>query len=299
MGGSSADAWRSNQKALRTLADLGLVETPTDETVSLHPAIRTWLYQQLPLDRRAELHLAAAAHHAERSRFTMAAHHYIQAGRPEIALWTWYNHRQQESSKEGGAALEMFIPLMQTALPDLEDQRVLALLMAQLCSPAGRTQEGLAALAGVTWSQASLGSAQAHQLRAELLTDVGEIDQALAEYRHSLESVRNLRSTQEINLRTHIGRRALWYLHDLPQARHEVAQARLISNCFKVISKIRLATMRLRALITPMRLPRLCRAPPTTSAPSCTRCWASSSRYAHLELAVEHIQGWSLLPGGR
>ena len=222
----------------------------------------------------------------------MAAHHYIQAGRPEMALWTWYNHRQQEIEQgQGGAALEMFTPLMQTALPNLEDQRVLALLMAQLCSPAGRTQEGSAALAGVTWSPASLGSAQAHQLRAELLTDVGEIDQALAEYRHSLESVRNLRSTQEINLRTHIGRRALWYLHDLPQARHEVAQARLDLELLQgEIEDTAGNYEAARTHYTNALAQAMQGATDHQRAKLHEVLGILEARYAHLELAVEHIQ---------
>ncbi|MFN8468607.1 MAG: hypothetical protein U0X20_23815 [Caldilineaceae bacterium] len=227
-GPAQCSARRWDPKALRSLSNLGLVEMQPPEAVSLHPAIRAWLYQQLPLDRRAELHLAAATELAERSHFTAAAHHYMAAGQPELALWTWYQHRQEEVEQgQGGAALEIFAPLLQTTLADPADQRVLALLIAQLSSPVGRTEEGLAALASVAWPPSAPSSAQAHQLRAELLTDRGEIDRALAEYRRSLESIGSLRATEEIKLRAHIGRRALWYLHDLPQARQEVKQARL------------------------------------------------------------------------
>lgn len=150
---------------------------------------------QLPLDRRSELHLCAANQLAERSRFTLAAHHYVQAGQPAMALWTWYNHRQQEIAQgQGSAALELFLPLLQTALPNAEDQRVLALLIAQLGNPVGQAQTGLAALNRLAWSDHSPSSARAQQLHAELLTDIGEIDEALAEYRRSLEAVHSLRS---------------------------------------------------------------------------------------------------------
>jgi hypothetical protein len=203
-------------KGLASLAALGLVETPAPETVSLHPAVGAWLYGQLPHDQRAELHLAAAHALAERSRFTAAAYHYIEAGQPALALWTWYSHRQGEIEQgQGGAARELFVPLLQAELAAPEDRQVLALLVAQLSSPAGRTAEGLAALDAVAWPPETLTHARAQQLRAELLSDVGEIDRALAEYRRSLESVSSLRATEEIGLRTHIGRRALWYLHDL------------------------------------------------------------------------------------
>jgi tetratricopeptide (TPR) repeat protein len=227
-GPAPRPTWHGSQRALRSLAELGLLETPTPETASLHPAIGAWLYQQLPRDRQAALHLAAAEQFAARSRFTAAAHHYMAAGEPALALWTWHRHRQGEIEQgQGGAALELFAPLRQAALSHPEDQRVLALVLAELSSPAGRTEDGLAALDAVAWPPAAPSSARAHQLRAELLTDVGEIDRALAEYRRSLEIAGSLRATEEVSLRAHIGRRALWYLHDLPQARREVQGARL------------------------------------------------------------------------
>jgi tetratricopeptide (TPR) repeat protein len=111
-------------------------------------------------------------------------------------------------------------------LPAPEDQRALALLLAELWGPAGRSAEGLAALDHVAWPPRQPSAARAHELRGELLADLGEIDQALAEYRRSLEDVTQLRATLEIRLRTSLGRRALVYLRDFDQARNEVAQAR-------------------------------------------------------------------------
>lgn len=221
-------AWSAHRTALGGLVELGLVDAVTADSVELHPAVKSWLYQQLPLDRRAELHLMAATVYAEYSRFTAAAYHYIQAGRPDLALWTWYNHRASEIDQgQSAAALELFAPLMQAQFANEADQRMLALLLAELCGPAGRTQEGLAALASASWPAAAPSTVQARKLHAELYTDLGEIDRALEEYRRSLESVTSLRSTEVVNLHSSIGRRALWHLHDLPRARREVAHARL------------------------------------------------------------------------
>lgn len=291
-GPAPRDGWRSNQKTLRTLIDLGLIEAPTPETVSLHEAIKSWLYQQLPSDRRAALHLAAATTLAERSQFTRAAYHYLQADQPAMALWTWYNHRQQEIAQgQRGAALELFTPLTQTTLPTGEDQRVLALLMATLCGHAGRTQEGLGALERTTWSPATPSMAQAHQLRADLLTDLGEIDRALAEYRSSLETIRQLRLTQEANLRTHIGRRALWYLHDLPQARNEVAQARLDLELLQgEIEDTAGNYLAARTHYTNALTQAAQGATDHTRAKLHEVLGTLEARYAHLEAAVEHIQ---------
>lgn len=291
-GSAPHDGWRTNLRALRTLIDLGLVDTPTQESISLHPAIKSWLLHQLPQDRLAELHLAAANLLAERSLFTVAAHHYLQAGQPEMALWTWYNHRQEEIAQgQGSAALEMFTPLTHTTLPNLEDQRVLALLMAQLCSPAGRAQEGLAALDSVTWSPASPSGAQAHQLRAELLSDVGEIDRSLAEYRRSLESLHNLRLTQTVNVHTNIARRALWYVHDLSQARNEANQARLDLELLQGEIEDMAGNYAAARMHYTNALAQVGQSTNDHKRAKLHEVLGIlESRYAHLEAAVEHIQ---------
>jgi tetratricopeptide (TPR) repeat protein len=220
-------AWRTSQRSIRTLIELGLAEVIGADRLALHPALRATLYQQLPPERKNDLHRAAAVVCTEHGLFTQAAAHYVQGGSPELALWTWYTRRQQEISQgQAGAALAIFAPLAQAPLPALEDQRALALLLAELWGPAGRAQEGLAALAHASWAPHQPSTARAHELRGELLADLGDTEHALAEYRRSLEDVTQLRATQEIRLHTAIGRRALVYLRDHTQARSEVAQAR-------------------------------------------------------------------------
>ena len=227
-GSAPRDAWRSSQKAIQALRSLGLVEVGGSDGLLLHPAFRDLLYQQLPPGRRQELHLAAANLLAERSRFTTAAWHYIQGGRPEMALWTWFVHRQQEIDQgQASAALALFAPLAQTPLPTFEDQQALALLLAPLYARAGRAQEGLALMDKAPWPPAAPRAVHAHALRGELLAETGAIDQALAEYRRSLDSITKLRTTQEIDLRLDMGRRALVFLGDNEQARQEALQARL------------------------------------------------------------------------
>jgi tetratricopeptide (TPR) repeat protein len=168
---------------------------------------------------------------------------------------------------------------------------VLALLLAQLCGPAGRTQDGLDALARVTWPTSAQSTAYAYALRGELLTDIGEIDRALAEYRRSLESVAALRATQEIDLRINIGRRALEYLGDAQQARGEVLHARFdlevlqgeIENALGNYDVARAhytnALSLGSSLASEHRLAKLHEALGILEA-----------RYAHLEAAIEHIQ---------
>ena len=227
-GPAPQDAWRSGQKHLRSLQQLGLVNATGADAVTLHPALGDLLYRQLPPAQRMELHLAAALLLAERGRFTTAAWHYIEGGRPELAVWTWYTHRQHEIEQgQAGAARQLFLPLAQSTLPTADDQRVLALLLAPLLARAGQAQEGLMLLEGVTWPAESPTAALAHAARGELLAEVGDIDRSLAEFRRSLESIGQQQATRAANLHINIGRRALVYLGDRTQAQREAMQAQL------------------------------------------------------------------------
>lgn len=227
-GSAPRDAWRSQQKGLTTLLTLGLVETIGGDGITLHPAFRELLYSQLPATQRQALHLAAAQLLAERSRFTAAAWHYIQGGRPEMAIWSWYTHRDQEINQgQVSAALELFAPLVQTPLPTFADQQALALLLAPLYARAGRAQEGLQVMEQTTWPTTGPSTVQAHTLRGTLLAETGDIDRALAEYRRSLDKISKLRATQELEIHLEIGRRALVYLGDIGETTTAVQQAQL------------------------------------------------------------------------
>ncbi|MCX6048409.1 MAG: tetratricopeptide repeat protein [Chloroflexi bacterium] len=291
-GNAPRDAWRTSHKAVRTLLDLGLVETLSTDKIGLHPALRALLYQQLSAERKIELHLAAASVLAERSRFTAAARHYMLGGQPNMAIWTWYVHRQTEINQgQASAALEIFAPLGQRPLARPDDQRALALLLAQLYSLAGRAQEGLAVLDQALWSPDSLSTAQAQERRGDLLTDTGEIERALAEYRRSLESVTNLRATQEIHLRLNIGRRTLWYMRDSEQARNQVLQARFDLEVLQGEIEDAAGHYTAARLHYTNALPL---AAQLTSEHHLAKLHEGlgilESRYAHLETAVEHIQ---------
>ncbi|HMN28896.1 MAG TPA: hypothetical protein PKE45_12165 [Caldilineaceae bacterium] len=226
-GSAPRAGWRAGQKTIRTLVELGLVAEIGADRLALHPALRPLFYQLLPPDRQRDLHLAAAAVCSEQALFTQAARHYLQGGRPELALWTWYTYRQQEISQgQAGAALALFAPLAADRWPVAEDQRALALLLAELSGPAGHTAEGLAALDRVHWLPHQPSTVRAHELRGALLADLGEIDRSLAEYRRSLEVINTLRATQTIHLHSAIARRALVYLGERELARMEVTEAR-------------------------------------------------------------------------
>ena len=223
--GAPASVWRRSRVALRTLLELDLVEALPGDRVILHPALQTSLTTRLDGERRQALHLAAAAIYAERGMATQAARHYVLGGAAEMAVWHWYHARRAERLQgQTGAALALFRPLPGT-LATANDERVLALLLAELTSFTGESAGGLAVLEQITWPADSSLSVRAHELRGELLADVGEIERSLAEYRRSLEGYQTLEAAHGVHLRTALGRRALVYQRDLATARRESRQA--------------------------------------------------------------------------
>ncbi|MEM7130430.1 MAG: tetratricopeptide repeat protein [Chloroflexota bacterium] len=222
------NGWQRTKKQLATLLDLGLATKLGVDNVALHPALRNLVYQQLPHTRRVELHLAAGNLLAERGCFTAAAWHYIQGEQPEMGIWTWYSHQQQEVDQGfGSAALDLFAPLAHEKLSRNDDQRALALLLTPLLKRAGRYKEGLDLLEQVYWSKASVSGIMAYDMKGELLAEDGRIEQSLQTFRKGLESLRHLRSTQEVEFHLQIGRRLFARLGDLEKARHEALEARL------------------------------------------------------------------------
>lgn len=222
------DVWRRGKARLESLIKQGLVQRSSDGGVGLHPALRKVVYDRLPATRKIELHLAASHLLAVRGRFTEAAWHYIQAERPELAIWTWYMHRQQEIEQgQSGVALAMFLPLTSATLPRADDKRALVLLLAPLLKRVGRAQEALMLFDETTWPPQFPSGALAHEQRGDLLAEVGNVEAGLSEMRLGLETLSRMRATQEVELHLQMGRRALGRLGDIEQTRHHLVEARV------------------------------------------------------------------------
>lgn len=225
-GATPRDLWQKQQKTVEKLITMNLVDSHADDSISLHPTIRTAIERTLSAEQRQAHHLAAALAYEQRATFTRAAYHYIHGGRPEVAVWLWHRHQERELQQgQAGAALALFAPLAQQPLPHPADQKALHLLLAALYSLTGQPQDGLQSLAQVAWSPGQATTALAHEVRGHLLSHQGEIERALAEYRHSLDLITHLRADQTINLRTTMSRHQLIYLRDLDGARQAAQMA--------------------------------------------------------------------------
>ncbi|MEM7798783.1 MAG: tetratricopeptide repeat protein [Chloroflexota bacterium] len=208
--GGPRDIWRRETAVLSKLVEQGLIEQVQSNKVALHPALQRAIQAQLPADLSSQLHLGAGNLLAERTLFTEALYHYIAGESPELGIWTWYAHRQNEMEQgQGRAALTHLAALNGRSLAKPEDEKALALLNAQLSIYAGRTQAGLDALNEVEWSSEKASSALALEYKGTLLQHAGDAEGAVDAYRASLDMVDNLKQTKDIDLLTRIARTKL------------------------------------------------------------------------------------------
>ncbi len=290
--GGPKDSWRNYPKQIDQLIDQGLLEESSEGTIAILPVLRQVIYDQLPLMIRKDLHIQAGNLLAERSRFTTAAYHYIQGEEPELAIWTWYTHRAIEVNQgQTSFATSIFSPLLGSTLATSDDEKALALIIAQLSAFNGSMSVGLQALDNVSWPENHMSSAMAQELSAWLLSDSGQVKKALEEYRKSLEAVENISVTQEVNLRMNIARRAYIHLSDIQQANREIALARFDLNILQGqledatgnYTNARLhyanALAGAKEITTPSKLVQLYEA-----------LGVMEARYAHVEAAVKHFK---------
>ena len=221
-----AGIWRRQARTLERLAQLNLIEhSPADE-VAIPSAFRDALYRRLTSDARAVFHVEAAQALAERGAFTRAAHHFAQGQQPEMAVWTWHNHREQEIRQgQAQTALRILEPLRFASLAHEKDRQALSLVLAELYHLLGRHEDGLDVLAETRWPSNRRATLHAHTLRGKLLAMRGDIDAALAEYRASLDGLVGLSPAKPIALRVELAQQTFWRARETDAARREALLA--------------------------------------------------------------------------
>ncbi|BCX05497.1 MAG: hypothetical protein KatS3mg053_3435 [Candidatus Roseilinea sp.] len=220
-----AGLWRKRTRPLDRLIQLGLVRRDAPDLLSLLPAVREALYRQLPGGVREGLHASAAQACAEQGAFTLAAHHYTLGQQPEMAIWTWHAHRDEEVRQgQAQTALRIFTSPGFAALAGAQDRRALALIVADLCHLLGKHDDGLSALDAAQWPHNRPASSRMRELRAKLLAMRGDVDAALANYRAGLDALPDRH--KPILLRVEMGRQTLFRARDAAAAKAQAILAR-------------------------------------------------------------------------
>lgn len=217
--------WRGQARALDKLVQLNLIERTTDQ-IGMPMALREGLYRRLPNDLRDALHISAAQTCVDLGAFTLAARHFVLGKQPEMAIWTWHTHADNEIQHgQSQTALDIFEPLRFVPLDAPEDQQALALILARLHGLHGKADEGLSALESTTWQPNRPASARAAALRGRLLAQRGDIAAALVAYRAALDKPVFGGLAHPITLRTELALQLLERARDITSARHEARLA--------------------------------------------------------------------------
>ena len=223
-----ANLWRKETKVVDRLVQLCLIERDSGNQIVLPPALREAFYRRLAPDLRAELHLAAAQGCVEHGQFTLGARHFCLGQQPEMAVWIWRAHRDEELQQgQLHTALGIFAALQGQPLATDEDGQALRILLADLNHLVGKHADGLAALDARPWPSAQRATARAHELRGQMLAMRGDIEQSLREYRASLDMHDALNAAKPIRLRVEMARQMHVRARDIATAQREAMHAKL------------------------------------------------------------------------
>jgi tetratricopeptide (TPR) repeat protein len=173
------------------------------------PTVCSFVLASIAPDVKRSLHLQAAQALEARALFTAAAHHYIQAGETEMAVWLWFQQREGEiQSGQAAAACAIFANVDAAQLADDDDRRALALLRAEWAKLIGDSAAGLHDLQHARWPISHAATPYAQRLRGNLHEMRGQLDQALQSFREGLRVFDAEHARESIRLRT-----ALGYVH--------------------------------------------------------------------------------------
>ena len=181
-----ADAFTLQQSALDELKSRQLVLQDASGGVQLVHHAQVFVSSRFDLEETQFAHLQAAQVLEARGDATGASWHYVRAGHPALAAWSWLHHFETEVERgRADVARAMFAAIDATTLPEDDDRKALALLQTELAKRAAAPADMLAALDTLAWPRGHALSARARKLRGDALLMQGQADQALAAYRAS------------------------------------------------------------------------------------------------------------------
>jgi tetratricopeptide (TPR) repeat protein len=225
-GTAPADVWIEWHAVLDRLAGRNLIEDDGCGGLVLPPHVREFMLRRMPPEAAPELHRQAADIHEARGNYTEAAHHYVEAGQPQRAVWIWWNHRELETERgRAPAARELFRHVRGDAFDDADDRRALSLLRSEQALANGEAEEVEAELNRAAWPASHPAAAYARQLRGDALEAQGRPEQALEQYRLAFRTASDTAYRQIVRLHTKAGYIYTLRLRDLERARREATMA--------------------------------------------------------------------------
>ena len=219
-------AWAPQQATLDLLIARGLLQNE-GYGVQCAAFARELILRQIPAEIRPALHARAAELRGSLGECAEAAHHWLEAGQPALAIWLLFAQRVVEVERGNGAAmLALLNSIDASALNDKRDRELLFALRAQLGQLFGDALQAESDARAVGRQRAEL-LAYASEALGESLTKQGRIEQALTAYRNGLDALLSSPQYRSVRLRNKTAYLLEARLHRLAEARGEALGARL------------------------------------------------------------------------
>ncbi|MEM7133910.1 MAG: tetratricopeptide repeat protein [Chloroflexota bacterium] len=187
------DAW---DNTMLKLIEYRLVQLGTQSgSVQLPKSFQDVIYEQLPPECLQSFHRHAAVVRERTGEYTSAARHLIRGARPDLAIWLWQRHQQQEIDQgQAESALSLFQEVSATPVAenlDVEDHKALENICATLCNLLGRSEDAQTHLRS-TFKGSPVLIAHAKRLEGNIAEELNEFEEANRAYQEGLTSVENL-----------------------------------------------------------------------------------------------------------
>ena len=224
-----ADVFPAHAEAIHTLVERGIALLDGAGGAGLPRVLQDMVRAKLGPEQRQRLNLIAGDALLERGQITAAAQHYLLAGRADVAVWVWHNQRAQEiAAGQAETALAMFRTIKPESLSNEDDRRALALVLAELHMNAGDAERGLSDIQQAKWPSAGMATYRAERLQGDLLTRMGQMDQAVETFRAGLNTLNSLPDVLVAGTRSRAGRVQLFYGRRFEDARREAMTAQAV-----------------------------------------------------------------------
>lgn len=207
---------RLHERTLITELSVGSVQLP---------AYLVHLVEQY-LDRETlgVLHIRVANALQSWGQHMDAVQHWLAGGKTEAAVWLWFRYREQEIARGNATrAVGLLSSINPETLVHDNDRVALQIALAELYYHLGRTDEGAAVVAPeLPTTPAVRGHIE--RLRGDVAETLGNLEQSLAHYRTSLDTLLGETEGREAILR---GRIIALYRNRLPNLAEARKQALL------------------------------------------------------------------------
>jgi len=219
------------RSVVQQLAERALLVTDNAANFSVLSHIQPFVRQRIPSEIRTQLHMNAALLLEAQANCIEALHHYIQARRPERAVWLWFNYRKQET-KQGQVVnvLQTLRAIDPADLPLEEDRAVLRLARAELYKQLGQAEEAEAELRANPLPKAHPASLLMQTLLGDVLEQQGRAEHALEQYRSVLTILSGTPLYQQSMVHKKISYLYTARLPDPKQAKQEALTACILAD---------------------------------------------------------------------